>query len=459
MIPHRSLGARQIGGALLASLLVALLATASLLLAEAASRREPDPSREARQALNHAKQALIHYAITDANRPGELPCPDVDHDGKLRLNVDFFGGRDVPCATLRGWLPHATLGLQDLRDATGQQLWYALTDSYHAGHSAVLNSQTPGGLSVGGVDDVVAVIIAPSSPIDVHQAELRARGGQADARSDVIAYLEGDNADADLTHYAVAGNDRLAVLTRGELMAMTEQRVLAEYVQLLSRHRAETGAFPWLAPLGDPRQSAFKATLGTHAGYLSLHLPRERFETAELQLEWSLVGGRMTHRGSVAPGDLSDGDHHFVAGDGPSGYPECVYTNSLEIECIVLQDLRGDCNGVPDTPIRRRYTVEFTGEIWRHSRPTSDTFGAAVSPSTSARLHLPDSRSGCKTSQLPVSKRGTPVGRAPFTRTPASLAGSSPTACVGSSGRGKRYRPGSSRSNGTTSCTSPTLVR
>ncbi|MGH8743001.1 MAG: hypothetical protein ACREUY_01845, partial [Burkholderiales bacterium] len=47
-------------------------------------------------ALAQAKDALIGYAASDANRPGELPCPDVNNDGKLTLGVDFNGGAGSP---------------------------------------------------------------------------------------------------------------------------------------------------------------------------------------------------------------------------------------------------------------------------------------------------------------------------------------------------------------------------
>ena len=96
----------------------------------------PSHRREAertRLALAKAKEVLIHYAVADPNRPGELPCPDFDNDGRLMLNVDFRGGRDVPCATRRGWFPFRSLGVEELRDGTGERLWYAVADMHHAG--------------------------------------------------------------------------------------------------------------------------------------------------------------------------------------------------------------------------------------------------------------------------------------------------------------------------------------
>ena len=40
-----------------------------------------------RAALDYARQALIGRAIGDANRPGSLPCPDLDDDGSAELFV------------------------------------------------------------------------------------------------------------------------------------------------------------------------------------------------------------------------------------------------------------------------------------------------------------------------------------------------------------------------------------
>jgi len=58
-------------------------------------------------AFEQAKQAMIGRAVVDQNRPGSLPCPDIDNDGVLTLNVDYFSGG--VCARLIGRLPWRTL--------------------------------------------------------------------------------------------------------------------------------------------------------------------------------------------------------------------------------------------------------------------------------------------------------------------------------------------------------------
>src|SRR2546423_9796332 len=92
-----------------------------------------------RDALMKAKEALIAYAATDATRPGELPCPDVNDDGMLVINEDFVGSN---CVSLIGRLPWVTLGLPDLRDDAGERLWYALSNDFHANGTVPLNSDT-----------------------------------------------------------------------------------------------------------------------------------------------------------------------------------------------------------------------------------------------------------------------------------------------------------------------------
>src|SRR5215470_17126053 len=70
-------------------------------------------------ALAQAQAALIAYAAGHPTLPGRLPCPDVDNDGV----------EDAPCgavgANQLGRLPWKTLGIPDLRDGSGECLWYA----------------------------------------------------------------------------------------------------------------------------------------------------------------------------------------------------------------------------------------------------------------------------------------------------------------------------------------------
>ena len=361
---------RHRGVALLATIVLAMMFSAALLLGRLGASAGDDRGVDRRtlDALAQAKAALIQYALNDANRPGELPCPDLNRDGKLELTIDFFGGNNVPCAVLRGWLPHTTLRLAPLRDESGARLWYALSETYHAGHRAVLNSETAGELRVGAANDIVAVVVAPMSPVDFVQAGERPQDPSLhDARTDVAAYLEGPNGDGDLDRYAAriarapAINDQIVTITRAELMSLVEKRVLAVVVDALTSYYLEAGAFPWLSPLSDPRGSDFKGVPGSRRGHLPLHVLGERFETIDLSAEWDLTSADVTAQGSLSASDLSSGERAFTEGPGASGLPECTFSTSDQVDCIGRRFVTGICNGSPGTRIERIYRFAFTG--------------------------------------------------------------------------------------------------
>ncbi|MDX2217772.1 MAG: hypothetical protein SF172_01950 [Burkholderiales bacterium] len=102
------------------------------------------------KALKEAKQGLLAYAVSWPNRrgtdaavssndvfgqkrgPGLLPCPDIDNSGAA--NQGGCGNESGSSATGQisrlGRLPFRTLGLPDLRDGSGERLWYAVSSKY-----------------------------------------------------------------------------------------------------------------------------------------------------------------------------------------------------------------------------------------------------------------------------------------------------------------------------------------
>ena len=339
----------------------------------------PSHRREAertRAALAMAKEALIHYAVADSNRPGELPCPDFDGDGRLLLNVDFLGGRDVPCATRRGWLPFRSLGVEELRDGAGERLWYAVADTHHAGHSAPLDSDVPGELRVGGAGDIVAVVIAPGFPVSRRQERARDEGSSAsNAIQLVSAYLEGANADADPNRFADGTrpsrqvNDRLLPISRRELARVVEKRVIGEVSLALGAFYGEHGALPWLAPLGVSGVGPDRAAPGTRKGRLALQRAGDQVETGVLRARWELDGALMESRGSVGDALLASGDLRFDRGPGQSGAPACLFVRSEEAECVASETAMVVCEGVPDTPAERTWRFRLVGDAAVASAP------------------------------------------------------------------------------------------
>ncbi len=200
-------------------------------------------------ALAQAKDALIGYAVSDATRPGELPCPDVNNDGQLTLGIDYTGGAGSPCVSLLGRLPWKTLGLPDLRDGSGERLWYALSDNFHAGATSMLDNDTKGQLTITGAAPGTYVVAIVFSPGEVLGTQVR----DAANENNVANYLEGENANGDtiFTTGAVSAtfNDKLLVITTDSLMTPVEQRVAREMLALLKSYRAASacGCYPWAA--------------------------------------------------------------------------------------------------------------------------------------------------------------------------------------------------------------------
>src|SRR3972149_3020211 len=112
-----------------------------------------------RDALAQAKAALIMYVtITNLSttRPGAFPCPDTDNNGTANLYSGtncpgYVSGSDVYV----GRLPWQTLGLPDLRDSSGERLWYAVSRDFARNPNCLpkcpdLTSNTLGQLTVNG---------------------------------------------------------------------------------------------------------------------------------------------------------------------------------------------------------------------------------------------------------------------------------------------------------------------
>lgn len=243
-----------------ALLVVMLVGMAAVLLVygmvdttSAALRRDKDTAA----LLAQAKQALIGRAAADQNRPGSLPCPDIDNDGILTLNVDFFPGG--VCASLIGRLPWRTLGLPDLRDDAGERLWYALSDLFSDNSAAgLLDSDTKGNRTVYRESsavtitaEAVAVIFAPGP---ILPGQLRDTVTNQNTANNYLDSTGGANNAAAAGPYIAAQrsstfNDKLLVITTADLMPPLERRVAREMLALLQSYRSTSACacYPWAA--------------------------------------------------------------------------------------------------------------------------------------------------------------------------------------------------------------------
>jgi len=263
--------------------LIALLALAALisafLIASALNFTSAGISNEredrSMSALRKAKAALIAYAASEQwqlyrtspyFQPGALPCPDQDDDG----DADCIGSNT---ASMIGRVPFKTLGIDDLRDASGERLWYALSHDFRKfqctstvyppspSGCTMINSDTLGQLTVTGLApaaQVVAIVFAPGAALD-----LRAVGGPLQDRiaghNDSTNYLEnvnlGDNIHFTFTSTGLptdTSNDRLLVITQADLMAVVEPVVAARVERdigpLIQDYFTKWSRYPFAAP-------------------------------------------------------------------------------------------------------------------------------------------------------------------------------------------------------------------
>ena len=99
--------------------------------------------------LNKAKQALLGYAVdykklNDLSEMGRLPCPDYHVSATLEGIQDSACG--VRYANKSGYLPWKTLGIEPLRDSSGECLWYVVSGDYKDDIPAYMLNEDSNGL-------------------------------------------------------------------------------------------------------------------------------------------------------------------------------------------------------------------------------------------------------------------------------------------------------------------------
>jgi len=234
------------------------------------------------EALAQAKEALIGYAASvqlNPGRPGDLPCPD-NHP----LGDPQEGNPSAPCnGNSLGRLPWKKLGLPDLRDGSGERLWYAVSVNFKnssrtactsPGQVGCLNSDTPGTITVrdsngniinNGTDSTgaIAVVIAPGESL-TRQDSISQTRSSADANVAVNFLDVGNgednssfinrNADGFINGIVrdaannVVVNDRILAITANNLMPALEQRVAGEVLKCLTEYSSKLqnhGRYPW----------------------------------------------------------------------------------------------------------------------------------------------------------------------------------------------------------------------
>jgi hypothetical protein len=257
---------RQHGAALMVMLVILIIGAAAILV----TRLNSTTIKIARdnttaEALAQARDALIGRAVSDPSSPGSLPCPDTSDDGSAEL----FSGTD--CPSYIGRLPWKTLGLPDLRDGSGEELWYALSPSFRDLAAAnPINSDTQGSLTINGTttaNSVVAIVFSAGSTLS-GQSRSSTRSAACTTTNSTVPeslcatnYLELSNADprtaaSPNTAYQTGAasstfNDRMITISHDQLFAPVETRIAREVKNCLDDYAADPSntnhRYPWAA--------------------------------------------------------------------------------------------------------------------------------------------------------------------------------------------------------------------
>lgn len=293
---------KQQGVALMIMLVIMIMGVVTYMV-NSLNSSAPQIGRNIKNAtvLAQAKEALIGYA-TSVNltsgtaRPGDLPCPDIDNDGYQELSCGNASGSTGQALRI-GRLPWKTLRLPDLRDSSGERLWYAVSNNFkystkttctNSNLTGCLNSDTTGTITVYGSGGsilntantstgAVAVIIAPGAVLQRQDGVAQTRGctvgvdcdaaekctsspATAVAKCNPANYLDTatvagiteDNAsfvDGSTSNGFIQGrilngngqiivNDQLLVITRNQVTPLLEKRVAAEVKNCLTEYAA-----------------------------------------------------------------------------------------------------------------------------------------------------------------------------------------------------------------------------
>lgn len=213
------------GAALLLFLLVIVIGFASFLLSSFSTHSsEAQRQRKTMEALAQAKEALIGRAASDANRPGSLPCPDVENDDGV---TELFNG--IECKAYIGRFPWKTLGLPELHDGHGEKLWYALSRGIRDNDDAhPINPNKNLELTLDGQPNIAAIIFSPGPQLAAQNAR---------PSNNIADYLDEINHDG-LNIY-ISGprsetfNDQALAVTRDDIFRVVNRRILGEVRDLL----------------------------------------------------------------------------------------------------------------------------------------------------------------------------------------------------------------------------------
>jgi len=245
----------------------------ALYLAQSAYPARQRTMQKTITSLALAQQALLAYALQplgttpcelNCPRPGDLPCPDRNNDGVAETSCSN--------TSRLGRLPWKTLGVGDLRDGSGERLWYAVSERYKNNpRLRPLNLDTPGTWSVisseGMVWDatqgngLVAVVVAPMQPLVREDGWVQQR---LDVATEIAKHYLDSNSMADnanpqenatrgfvrasfTTHF----NDVVWPITASQMHQVMQKQVLTEVKRSLRCLASPCPVYPMPAAVED----------------------------------------------------------------------------------------------------------------------------------------------------------------------------------------------------------------
>ena len=265
-LPSRQLGAALLILIALVSVVITYALVAGLNRSVGALSQAQDQKTHA--ALAQAKEALIAYAATNNSQPGGLPCPDRNTPGSNNDGTATPVCHPAIGSERIGRLPWKTLGLPDLRDASGERLWYALSGNFVNGGGTAINSDTVGTLNLNGnpppgspytatslARSIVAIVFAPGA---ILSGQNRSSANSATV-SNYLDLANGDVANDDLFTSGPASssfNDALLSVTHSDLFTLVESNVASRLSYdvkfYLNNYVTQWGAFPFAVPFTNP---------------------------------------------------------------------------------------------------------------------------------------------------------------------------------------------------------------
>ncbi len=246
---------------------------------------------ENRIILEQAKHALLMYAFNYPSippiiprGPGRLPCPDTDNNGSPNPVFNCINGN-----ALVGRFPWNAPGMNfyNIKDADGEDLWYAVSRGFANTGPASVNYDSVGEITIrsqsgdilydGSTDNgVAAVIIAPGRVINRDNnndgvfdfAQQRVTPAeQIDPTNYLDKYFGNDNSQFnnngldgftlgpvfDPVQNMIVMNDQVIVITTDEIKDMAAKSVIQTYKQAINTYQQNIWLnvranyrYPWL---------------------------------------------------------------------------------------------------------------------------------------------------------------------------------------------------------------------